>query len=110
MTDITETMDATYFIEKFEPIPARNWITGKFVSRGGKRFCAFGHCGHAKGVGFTDEGRALIDLFFKAFNRSLIPGKSGTTCNDDCDEFSGYERTPKRRILKALRAMQEAGL
>jgi len=88
--------DIHYFIAKFEAIPDNKWCVEKFTDEKG-RCCALGHCGvRGSNTMFcisTKQGEAL---------KKILPD-GVTSINDGVfkGEFKG--KTPKARILEALR-------
>ncbi len=94
--------DASWFLFKFSAIPEDEWCVGEFCEygAGGKiRHCALGHCGvslRSESV----EGHALA----KALNE-----KVGAINDGSYPEFSALGKTPKARILAALRQAKAEG-
>ncbi len=88
-----------YFIKKFSRIPARLWTTKEFER--GKKHCALGHCG-ADYRTSTDMGCALVKHFKETFGTwsSLISVNDG-------NHIQFQQRTPKARILAALKWIKE---
>lgn len=91
-----------YFINKFEAIPEKNWIVGwywGYTNESGyeKAYCVLGHCRYKIGKP-SEEGNKLIKLF-----------KDNNLCvmdvNDGRDE-QFHQKTPKERILTALKGFQ----
>lgn len=96
--------DADYFIQKFSSIAEDKWITGNYVDSEGRR-CAVGHCLIDE---IEEEVHSLYVLFKCGHAAGVIPGRSVTYCNDGGQDWYDYASTPKRRILKALRALRDA--
>lgn len=83
-----------YFIKKFSKIPNNKWTTGQFVSDlDPTKRCALGHCQVLRGGIKTAEASALVKLI-----------KTPTLIND----WYGKHKTPKGRILAALREVKRA--
>mgnify|MGYP005833708425 CR=1 FL=1 len=92
----TNKYDLKYFIEKFVAIPDDEWTTNDFENYIGQR-CALGHCGFRKGQtsGFA-EGDHLMELL----------GHEVVAINDGV--VTHYkQKTPKQRILAALKDIRE---
>ena len=83
-----------YFIEKFDKIPAKNWIRGRFGFNG--IHCALGHCGMTYTGGDNNESKALM---------GLIPDVA--FINDDAIQ---YGTTPKERILNKLYEIKDSNI
>lgn len=97
--------DAQYFIEKFEAIPDELWCIGHSTHPdNAESHCALGHCGTRKGIALNmfEDARALWNMF-------LTDDNDIASINDGTDERY-QQRTPKERILAALRDAKEAGL
>ena len=88
--------DIPYFIKKFEAIPECQWGVRAFQRNDGT-YCALGHCGCTYGHN-TLESEALCKIFANN-NRSVV-------CTNDGKEGRG--KTPKQRVLQALRSFQRA--
>lgn len=80
---------ASFFIKKFKAIPARLWTTGQYHNEETGRRCAIGHCK-------PPSQNALIDLFH---DKGLVV----ISVNDCCNDQRFPQKTPKARILAALR-------
>jgi hypothetical protein len=81
-----------YFIAKFEAIPAIKWTTGVMTNERGQH-CVLGHCGEQdRQLNQTPESEALNELL----------DWDAHTINDGRDRRY-QQRTPKKRILAALR-------
>lgn len=81
---------AAFFIRKFKAIPARLWTTGEYHNTETGRRCALGHCEASK------QALPLIKLFRD--NGLII-----TWVNDDSASEKFPQKTPRGRILAALR-------
>ena len=92
--------DADYFIRRFSAIPDEKWCTGAY--RKGDAMCASGHCllwgDHGRRES-TNEWRALCDMF----------GRNAPSLVNDghCPRYR--QKTPRARILAALRDAKKAG-
>lgn len=89
-----------YFIKKFTKIPNSKWTVGDFIDSSGKS-CALGHCGWCYGNYETEEGLALIDLF------SVSGISSVAQLNDGGGSYNTYGKTPRTRILRALKNLKK---
>lgn len=102
----TDNYTIDYFIEKFEAIPLKNWVTGSegFECIDGKA-CALGFCGITKredGSNYvpTKESSALIRLFGGIDD---LDWKAVYRVNDGFFELKG---TPKERVLNKLKLLK----
>lgn len=85
--------DVDYFLAKFEAIPEEEWCREKLSDYNG-RHCAMGHCGCRDNGEITAEASALDNLFDKYLSMPVV----------DVNDFLDIQgRTPKQRILAALR-------
>lgn len=85
-----------YFIKKFSKIHYSKWTTGKYENNG--KCCALGFCGTRFGTEENKEAKALINILG-------IP----VQINDNyIHRFN--QKTPRARILAALREAKEGGL
>lgn len=97
-----------HFITKFRGIPLKQWTTGVLLTIHG-RCCALGHCGvrlgpAGKGFVWTREGRDLKALF-----KNDGIGANGSVTNVNDYALKEYpQRTPRARILAALRDIKKA--
>lgn len=99
--------DVDYFIDKYERIPDRNWLTGRYANHDDTIACALGHCGERTnsftlGVRGTEESIALKKLFgdWLQLNPSDV--------NDDSAMDNPYHQScAKDRILAALYDIKE---
>ncbi len=98
--------DTQYFISKFLAIPESRWLVGWYEQ--GEAACAYGHCGEGRD-GCTSESIALMQLF-NEYDLSV------TMINDGALTYTASEpqrliikvgRTPRARILMALKYIQE---
>lgn len=87
-----------YFIQKFEAIPEDNWITEKYSNDLG--CCALGWCGE-KSFHYTDESRALDNLFYNEF-------RVGPSRINDKGYAAYQQPNPKARVLAALYDIKNA--
>lgn len=88
-----------YFIEKFEKIPEERWTTGVYSKDDGQ--CALGHCGMNTGIiKYNTEADALWDLVYYNIGLSVVR-------INDAYEKRYSQRTPKQRILAALRDIKK---
>lgn len=85
-----------YFISKFEAIPDRKWTVKSY--RGLFSRCALGHCGEEM-FKYTEESSALRALF--EANDLFV------TIINDGNSATFNQKTPKQRILAALRSIKE---
>jgi hypothetical protein len=116
--------DAQFFIDFFSKIPERKWTTFKFTDKVRGLFgpyyqhCALGFC-YYKGVKIqkynweslpVDRNRemadALMNLAIKGFG-GCVP--TITSINDGFT-YKFRQKTPKKRILAALKEFKEKGL
>lgn len=88
-----------YFINKFKNIPNSKWTTGAINDSDTGKHCALGHC-HQKHGEWTNEQRALIDLF--VFNL----GQTVQNINDFGQVIGFKGSNPKSRILNALKKIK----
>jgi hypothetical protein len=95
---MTYTVD--YFIEKFKAIPKKEWCTQVFVNRKGQK-CAFGHCGSTVDNASSLESDALENLIDT--NLSIVSVVNTVSAINDGRDFRFQQKTPKLRILAALR-------
>lgn len=110
-------MNAQYFIDKFERIPAGEFCTGNLTDKYG-RHCANGHCGVIDGqFGFeyTDESRALqkvmnrlpITDFDKEEIYDFVRCYSTKMARVNNGKVAEYQQLmAKDRVLAALRDAQ----
>jgi hypothetical protein len=103
-----KTYNADYFIKKFKAIPAKLWCEGDYTD--GDRHCALGHCGTQSGElkdKHTPEGRELWRIIGRVTeNQTWNPA---ALVNDGCcDDYK--QKSPKARILAALKDAKEQGL
>lgn len=92
-----------YFINKFKAIPPSKWTTGELINESGQ-CCALGHCGMVDGGlsnDWTEEGLTLDNLF-----SGCLP--QGAVAINDGDDGEFTQKTPKGRILAALRKIKRA--
>ena len=95
-TKKTKKWDVNWFINKLSKIPSKFWITSNYEKRkDGQRYCcALGWCG---GNRRSKESYAL-----KKILRNVI------AVNDAIDiKYLKFGKTPKERVLKALRAVRD---
>ena len=91
--------DADYFIRKFSAIPARLWCTDYLMLADGRR-CARGWCGVLPP---TREQTPEDIALFRVLNGETVSINNGY--------LTGYpQKTPRARILAALRDAKKAGL
>ena len=90
-----------YFIKKFRAIPASKWTTETYAS--GDKCCALGHCGVRDDnmkEGYGMMAQSLRDLF-RGHGLLLLSINDG--------EEHGYaQKTPRARILAALKDIKKA--
>lgn len=91
-----------YFIAKFEALD--NWCELSLKDDVGNH-CVLGHCGHKHIYETTEESKALIEIL-KPLNKM---GYSGVNhiyfINDGIYGGKKYGKSPKERILNALKAL-----
>lgn len=87
--------DVDYFIKKFKAIPANKWCTYDFYYNG--KHCAVGHCGvkQMKDIAYNEEAYHLL---YKVLPEVM-------EINDN-DGLKLKQKTPKGRILAALRKLK----
>lgn len=89
--------DADYFIKFFRKIPDEKWTTHALEENGGH--CALGHCGAKEGrIAFCRKAMAL----YRVLCRKVAFINDGA-------EKDYPQKTPKARILAALKDAKEAG-
>ncbi len=88
-----DTVD--FFIKKFSAIPASKWCVGTYTD--GDRRCALGHCGQVSCLP-TAMSDALENLLWR-----WLPGEMAVCNINDGDSPSFPQKTPKARILAALK-------
>jgi hypothetical protein len=89
-----------YFIKKFKAIPGAKWGVNSFMSAGGNKMCALGHCGLRAGfLQYTPEADALGKLIAEA-------DESVTVVNDGLSP-KYKQRSPKGRILACLKDIKK---
>jgi hypothetical protein len=88
----------SWFIKKFKSIPEDKWTTVTFKNNNGQ-CCALGHLGcHVGIVGdWPEPATKLKNLFRERLGLSVI------FVNDRVNEFG---KTPRQRILNALKKIQ----
>lgn len=91
-----------YFIKKFEAIPRSKWTIREFENDG--KYCALGHCGaeyiSGRGESLPAEAIALQNIIW---HYSSFYG----VCDiNDGEESTLKQKTPKGRILAALRQIK----
>lgn len=89
------TCDKAYFIAKLAAIPDKLWCSGSLVDDVG-RCCVLGHCGRSGAN--SPEGHALEKLFPSRYYGKLLVARI-----NDGEDPRYQQRTPKARILAALR-------
>jgi hypothetical protein len=107
-----------YFIDFFKKIPDNRWTTGHIVSKNGKKCSALGHAY----AGNSDLKMALLSRRFdyealvqlapkraialvQIFRDSLLVA----AINDGKGRFKRFGKTPKARIIRALRMRKRLG-
>lgn len=110
--------NAQFFLKLFKPIPSKNWNdhSQTYVDEEGKAtHCVYGHLQTDEDNGAdTPEGEALDCLLQKLPNlttRSIMLPYRHTPArinNGDIEQFQ--QRTPKARIIAALKQCKEMGL
>lgn len=96
----TPKMDADYFITKFEAIPEDGWGTGAYVN--GTQCCALGWCGE------REPGDPSYCKSHEADALEVILDYRTVNINDGA-ALDYPQRTPRARILAALRDAKKAG-
>jgi len=101
--------DVDYFIRKFEAIPDGRWRVGDYGIAGEPR-CVLGHCGEGRKPFWTStaESEALRTLLGTV--RSSDGKGSGPAAVNDGLARGYRQRTPKARILAALRDAKDGKL
>lgn len=105
-----------YFIDKFEPIPDKLWITGSLGEE--EEHCAMGHCGTRSSDTITEETRALAQLFKPLFLPQFLDTQNINidyliiySINDNSNIHYLHtkltSKTPKGRILEALKSLPD---
>ena len=106
---------ADYFIKKFSAIPAKQWISGELGHDAEGPHCALGHLGVTSECKAHEnpEAKALGDILAPVYQTattttdekmknikagSIVPG-----INDDDEGIYYSGKTPKQRILNALK-------
>lgn len=90
------TYDKNYFITKFEAIPDKKWFVGDYHNKSKTKYCALGHC-ESDELGTTFESRALSHLL----------NGCASEINDGLCGYDSYGKTPKQRILHALKMLPD---
>jgi len=104
-----------YFINFFSNIPSNRFTTCELLSNTGNRMCALGHAGSAdrkpslagrstyqvRGLPTEARARALASFLGGASTVARI--------NDGYGPYSGLGKTPRARILRALRNRKSTG-
>lgn len=111
--------DTQYFLDKFSKIPANKWTTGDLND--GHRCCALGHCGvqpvprKPDNWKLTLEARALEKILAKTLSFKTdwkIQDLVVPRINDN-QIWAGninLGKTPRTRILNALKLAQKRGI
>ena len=104
MCSVSDGYDVDYFIEKFEAIPEELWLfDGEFVDANNKACrCALGHCGARSGYTGDTETTPESDALAKILSSDKNSYYDVASIND-FPSIKYPQRTPKQRILAALR-------
>lgn len=98
-----------YFIKYFSSIPDNQWCEGTLQRDDTIQHCALGHCGRRgnKTLSETAESARVCEERQEALNRHL----NGFTVaiNDGGDGTENLGKTPRGRILRALRNKKRTG-
>jgi len=100
MNELTTPED---FYNFYDAIPEELWCMGSWHH--GQQHCAIGHLGQT-----SNEAKELDSIFTNGCIKKTIPDWDIVDCNDGKSKYKDYAPTPKKRILKALRAMMEEGM
>lgn len=105
----------SYFIDFFSSIPNKEWTEGTEDNEQGQ-FCALGHTSRDMRTGDfnqnTQKRYALANLFESADTSSDMPGEELVAEINDADygsRFYSLGKTPRTRIVKALRNLRRTG-
>lgn len=98
--------DVDYFIDKFKAIPPSKWTTKRYTDpKDPSKHCALGHCGMRNSRRpFPEEAYALSTLFLDNYPHHV------SVVNDrvKTKNTKFTKKTPKGRILAALRDIKKA--
>ncbi len=97
---MNKVYDVDYFIKKFEAIPRNKWITNNYGLQGTGVHCAYGHCGVSNSTSQTKESIELAAMFH-------VSGMPPVSTINDLRLSRFPQKTPKGRILAALRAIKK---
>ncbi|CAM6003853.1 unnamed protein product [Sphagnum balticum] len=103
-----------YFIDYFSSIPSRRWTEGELLSADGAKACALGLAGNAErnpdnfaGVSTTDISELPAEGRAAALEEFL--GHSTAEINDGAPAYKSLGKTPRARVLRALRNRKRTG-
>lgn len=109
-----EVHQVKWFINFYGSIPNKNWCTDNYHI-GSKTGCAIGHIAHVSEDYDLDKYHQIINLLYpvyllRYYKKQSVekPDDAGenvvTSINDSVDLFGFLGKTPKTRILNALKA------
>lgn len=96
-----------YFIDFFKSIPDHRWTEGELHKPGTVRFCALGHARRDHRRPLNEEFYAGCEERVRALH-NLLEGQTANI-NDGKGKFKVLGKTPRGRILRALRNVRRKG-
>jgi hypothetical protein len=97
-----------YFIEYFSSIPDHQWCTNDLQKQGTKQHCAIGHA-LRRGKSSYRVTRTSVYLREEALVKIFGSWNNIAYVNDAQGIFSSLGKTPRGRILRALRNLKRTG-
>lgn len=98
----------TYFIDKFEAIPEKQWTMHTFHRVSDNSYCALGHLGARSGV-LADQQPEEVHILNRLVNKHSKLGDVGYSIPGINDGLYGtkYGKTPKTRVVNFLKDLRK---